>query len=306
MGRFGLLMGCVLGLSAGGCTVIFDASETGDPDPNTGTHHVLLRTQDGEGGIYYGCSDAVEFDAWNHVAVSFDSDGTTLFVNGELADNTRAVVPDDSILGQHACGDGNNSALTFAANDRDFLWGASNISASEGDQGENKARDGTTGLLDELRFRDVPFTPNDAVRVHSSLGAMQDVCGAPLNDTIAYFTVDADDMQETLTDSRPNASTQTVAESIEKVSNDLLTRAPLNTKSREGDCGLAVELTGVTNGTFVRIGNAYLRETVSMDFWFNTESIGNNGSLGGLLVADGQGNEKADMGIYIFRSDPKL
>jgi hypothetical protein len=284
---------------AGGCTVIFEASESGIED-----YHVLLRTEDGNGAVYFGCSDAVELGVWNHVAVSFDPNGTTLLVNGELAANARAVVPAASVLRQHTCGEGANFPLNFSDNERDFLWGASNIGAPD-----NEARDGTTGLLDELRFRTARINEIQASSVYDSLdgpGHVPGVCGFRLGSRIGLYRVDSDESQVELLD-EDSSDIPEASQAVEKNgSTGELEPVPLNTRSREAvECGLAVELGGVSSGTFVRIRNTKFRNMDSVDFWFNTEKIDNAGGVGGLLVADGDGNEKADMGVYIFRSDPK-
>ena len=139
----------------------------GDPDASTPTHHVLLRLQDGAGGIYYGCSDPIALGAWNHVAVSFDGleGGAQLFVNGVLAENTRAIVPSDSVLGSHPCGSGlAANSVTLTSNARPWLWGASNIGGPD-----VPARDGTRGDIDELRFRTQKFSLQEAQLVYESL-----------------------------------------------------------------------------------------------------------------------------------------
>lgn len=123
-------------------------------------YHLVLRLQYGNSPIdeLHVCSDELS-NNWHHVALSFD-DGR-FFVDGEVASNTSLMLgapyfPNGSTCTQSSRG------ITVGETTPDWFWGMSNDTTAT-------AIAPFRGLVDELRFRDQPFTEVEATSVYQAL-----------------------------------------------------------------------------------------------------------------------------------------
>ncbi len=129
-------------------------------------YRVVLRGQhgNGAGNEFHLCSTQID-GGWHHVAISFDD--ALLFVDGTRANEVlNAQSGPLTLSGPYFAADSScvpaGFGITVGETSPDWFWGMSN---------DNSDRPGEPfrGLLDELRFRDQPFTELDAKSVHQAL-----------------------------------------------------------------------------------------------------------------------------------------
>ncbi len=127
-----------------------------------GSHLVMrMQRETPDPGEYFQCSEVLAFGVWHHIAVSNDISGAEFFVNGLSANATPDL---NSIFAGDSCNqDSANAKQTIAANNMsDWFFGATaSLSPNP------LARLFLAGRIDEIRFRSVPFTLEDATLVYN-------------------------------------------------------------------------------------------------------------------------------------------
>ncbi len=126
---------------------------------------VVLRTQHGSapGAESHLCSSTLGM-GWHHVAVSFETTKTLLFVDGNPATFTMTLgTPFDEGTSCTTTTSAGISTTLSAVGSPGWFWGMSNHRAPT-----FLATDPFMSLLDELRFRDQVFTQADAAQVFNS------------------------------------------------------------------------------------------------------------------------------------------
>lgn len=138
-----------------------------------GSHQLLVKTAIGGTSVFaVSCSAAsgVVLGAWHHLAVSFSTNSTDIFLDGVVINgsNVAISVGEKSATSISCMTSTPASALIPAQNNRNWLWGAGNTNlpfplSSE----ENETASDFQGQLDELRFRDQPMSIEDAEETYN-------------------------------------------------------------------------------------------------------------------------------------------
>lgn len=140
---------------------------------------VGMRIQAGVADHYEACSEAIIVGEWHHVAVSFSSTvGAMLYVDGVRGDYEMGDFGGPQLQAGDCdlVNDSTSPARTMLLdnNPNHWMWGASNHAVRpEGGLPTGTLIDYNVVplLLDELRFRSKPFTPEEASDAHAAVAS---------------------------------------------------------------------------------------------------------------------------------------